>query len=104
MTDRRKEIKKRLRELKANPGQPGATEETQRLHGEYRRLSRPQRTPALSRQVVEPGVSDAEAEAIGTWPDELRARLRRSAMNRVIDRNTLEDPGGWGYKNDLRNR
>ncbi|MGW4545489.1 hypothetical protein ACWEN4_03810 [Streptomyces violaceorubidus] len=46
--------------------------------------------------------ADPDAEAIKTWPRELRARLGRSSMSRVIDRPALDDPGDWGFKNDLR--
>ncbi|WP_435208708.1 hypothetical protein [Streptomyces sp. bgisy034] len=84
MSDRRKEIKRLLREISRDPSAPGAAAEAQRLTAEYRRLSRPQRAPAVSRAVVEPKVSDPDAEAIATWPPELRNRPRDGALTRLI--------------------
>ncbi|PZH16777.1 hypothetical protein C1I97_06070 [Streptomyces sp. NTH33] len=107
-TDRCKEIKRRLRRLRPGirAGQPGASEEAQRLMGEYARLEGHQPAPAADRPepADEPtgGLTEAEREAVKTWPPELRARLHRSAMSRVIDRPAVDDPGGWGVKNDLR--
>lgn len=46
--------------------------------------SRPQRARDPSRPMAEPKASDADAEAIKTWPDELRNRLRDRAPTRVI--------------------
>ncbi|WP_329334652.1 hypothetical protein OG252_07520 [Streptomyces sp. NBC_01352] len=78
----RKTIKRRLRELAADPGQPGAAAEVQRLKGALRRLSRPE-PPA--RPAPEPApAADPDAEAIATWPPELRVRLQQGAMSRVI--------------------
>ncbi|MEU8866899.1 hypothetical protein [Streptomyces umbrinus] len=99
----RKTIKRRLRELAADPSQPGAVAEVQRLKGALRRLSRPERAPAASR-ATEPTPADPDAEAITTWPEELRARMRNRALTRTIMNRRLEDPGGYGAKNDLRNR
>lgn len=45
---------------------------------------------------------DPDAEAIRSWPRELRARLSRSAYSRVIDGRQVDDPGGHGERNDLR--
>ncbi|MFG2639286.1 hypothetical protein ACGFX8_37745 [Streptomyces sp. NPDC048362] len=98
-----KTIRRRLRELAADPGQPGAAEEAQRLTAEYRRLQSAQRAPEPEPTVAPlDGLTEADRAAVKTWPPELRARLSRSAMSRVIDRSTLDDPGGWGAKNDLR--
>ncbi|AZQ32631.1 hypothetical protein EJ357_03550 [Streptomyces cyaneochromogenes] len=96
--DRRKQIKKRLREIARNPNAPGAAEEAQRLTAEYKRLQSAERTPA-----AEPAPADPDAEAIATWPPELRARLQRSSFNRVVDRgSSVHDPGGWDTLNDPR--
>jgi hypothetical protein len=103
MSDRRKEIKRRLREIMRDPGASGAADEAAALRGEYRRLSRPESAPAASRSVAEPDVPDPEAEAIATWPPELRSRLRDRALTRVILTRPRDDPGGHGAKNDLRN-
>ena len=81
MSDRRKEIKRRLREISRDPAFPGAAEEMQRLTGGYRRLSRPAPAPRAER---EPEPTDPEAAALATWPPELRARLRNRALTRVI--------------------
>ncbi|MGI5374923.1 hypothetical protein ACQEV2_11870 [Streptomyces sp. CA-251387] len=98
----RKTIKRRLRELAADPGQPGAAAEIQRLKGALRRLSRPE-PPA--RPAAEPVPADPDAEAIATWPPELRARLRTASMSRKIDRaSSVHDSGNWGALNDLRRR
>ncbi|MCX4558099.1 hypothetical protein OHA02_18055 [Streptomyces phaeochromogenes] len=83
MSDRRKQIKKRLREIARDPGAPGAAVEAQALHGEYRRLSRPEQAPAAPR-ATEPTSADPDAEAIATWPPELRARLHNRELTRVI--------------------
>lgn len=101
MSDRRKQIKKRLREIKHDPASAGPGE-VQRLTAEYVRLSRPRRSPAAG-TAPEPS-ADPEAAAVETWPMELRARLHRSAASRVIDGSTLDDPESWGVKNDLRRR
>lgn len=106
----RKTIKAKLRELAADPGQPGAAAEVQRLKGALRRLSRSQSAASAPRVEREPepvpdGLTDADAEAIGTWPPELRARLNRSAFSRVIDRaSSASDPENWGVENDIRRR
>lgn len=45
------------------------------------------------------------ADQVARLPAELRARLNRSAFNRVIDRaSSVNDPDNWGAKNDLRRR
>ncbi|MGW2169942.1 hypothetical protein ACWC1C_05345 [Streptomyces sp. NPDC001705] len=45
----------------------------------------------------------ADSEALATWPRELRARLGRSPMSRVIDgSNAPHDPNDYGAKSDLR--
>ncbi|WP_432019154.1 hypothetical protein [Streptomyces sp. 1222.5] len=101
-----KTIRRRLRELAADPGQPGAKAEAQRLRGEL--LRQRGRTGDEGAPADEPtvapldGLTEADRAAVETWPPELRARLSRSAMSRVIDRSALDDPGGWGAKNDLR--
>ncbi|WLW55563.1 hypothetical protein [Streptomyces sp. YU58] len=98
--DRRKQIKKRLREISRAPGAPGAAEEAQRLTAEYKRLQSAERAPA-----PEPPAPAADADAVATWPPELRSRLQRSAFNRVVDRaSSVHDPGNWGTLNDLRRR
>ncbi|WP_405591294.1 hypothetical protein [Streptomyces sp. NBC_01092] len=96
----RKTIKRRLRELAADPGQPGAAAEVQRLKGALRRLSRSEAPPRLAAGA--PAPADPEADAVATWPPELRARLQHASFGRVIDGRTLDDPGGWGALNDLR--
>lgn len=116
MTSRRKEIKKRLREIARDPAAPGVAEEAQRLMAEYKRLgwartAEPDAVdpPAARRS---PSGKDGPADGTGGWaaeeiaalPPELRARISRSSFTRVIDRPTVEDPGGWGTKNDLRRR
>lgn len=54
---------------------------------------------------VPDGLTETDAEAIETWPPELRARLTESAFNRVVDRaSPVSDPDNWGAKNDLRRR
>lgn len=84
-TDRRKEIKRRLREISRDPGAPGAAEEAQRLTGEYRRLSRPERAPVAERSEAPlKGLSEADQAAVDTWPPELRARLNGASLGRVI--------------------
>ncbi|MCQ4193868.1 hypothetical protein [Streptomyces parvulus] len=94
MSDRLRQIKKRLREIKRNPGS-AAPGEAQRLTGEYRRLTRP--APGAKPSPA------ADSEAIKTWPRELRARLGRSPMSRVIDgSNAPHDPNDYGAKSDLR--
>ncbi|MER5397553.1 hypothetical protein [Streptomyces sp. NPDC002599] len=91
-------IKAKLRELAADPGQPGGRAEAQRLRGALRRLAHPEpeeepadRAPAepertLSRPVVDPadGLTEADRAAVATWPPELRNRLRDRALTRVI--------------------
>ncbi|NUQ96253.1 MAG: hypothetical protein HOY79_06700 [Streptomyces sp.] len=47
-------------------------------------------------------LTEADRAAVASWPPELRARLSRSAMSRVIDRSTLDDPDGWGTRSDQR--
>jgi hypothetical protein len=106
-TDRRREIKRRLREIKRDPAsaEPG---EAQHLTAEYRRLQSAGRDPAadrpaptLSRSVVAP--ADPDAEALATWPPELLARRQTASFNRVVDRaSPVSDPDNWGVKNDMR--
>ncbi|MFG2373706.1 hypothetical protein ACGFY9_19805 [Streptomyces sp. NPDC048504] len=88
--DRRREIKRRLREIKRDPAsaEPG---EAQRLTAEYRRLQSADRAPAdrertLSDTVVDPtdGLTEADRAAVETWPPELRARLHDRALTRQI--------------------
>ncbi|MFG2729472.1 hypothetical protein [Streptomyces canus] len=106
----RKTIKAKLRELAADPGQPGAAAEVQRLKGALRRLTRTQSAEPIRAREREPepvpdGLTEADAEAIETWPPELRARLNESAFSRVVDRaSSASDPDNWGVKNDLRRR
>ena len=82
----------------------------QRLKGALRRLSRTQSTASAPRVQREPepvpdGLTEADAEAIETWPPELRARLNASVFSRVVDRaSSVSDPDNWGVKNDLRRR
>ncbi|WP_328779941.1 hypothetical protein OIE52_37605 [Streptomyces canus] len=85
----RKTIKAKLRELAANPGQPGAAAEVQRLKGHLRRLTRtpePAAETTLSRSLVAPadGLTEADRAAVETWPPELRARLYDRALTRQI--------------------
>ncbi|MGW1063336.1 hypothetical protein ACWD4F_02265 [Streptomyces aureus] len=90
-------IKAKLRELAADPGQPGGRAEAQRLRGALRRLAHPEpeepadRAPAgpertLSASVVNPadGLTEADRAAVETWPPELRARLHDGALTRQI--------------------
>ena len=104
-SDRRKQIKRRLREIKRDPAsaQPG---EAQRLAAEYRRIQSAERAPDPAPAVAPiRGLTEADADAVATWPPELRARLQRSAFSRVIDRgSSVNDPDNWGAKNDLRRR
>lgn len=81
MSDRRKAIKRRLREIARDPGAPGAADEAALLRGEYRRLSRPEAQP---RPAADPAPADPDAAALATWPPELRARLRDRALTRSI--------------------
>lgn len=81
---RRSEIKRRLREIARDRGAPGAAAEAQSLSAEYRRLVSASRTPAPPRPEARPTVREQEAEAIATWPPELRARVRGAAASRVI--------------------
>lgn len=113
MTTTRKGIRARLRELKAHPDRPGAAAEAQRLTAAYRRLQSAERggtsEPAQGRsrapEPVPDGLTEADAEAVETWPPELRTRLNESAFNRVIDRaSPVSDPDNWGLKSDLRRR
>ncbi|MET7570802.1 hypothetical protein ABZT04_20230 [Streptomyces sp. NPDC005492] len=113
MTTDKKGIRARLRELKAHPDRPGAAAEAQRLTATYRRLQSAERgspaEPAQGRErapePVPDGLTEADAEAVETWPPELRARLNQSAFNRVVDRaSSANDPDNWGVKNDLRRR
>ncbi|MEU9641317.1 hypothetical protein [Streptomyces sp. NPDC048188] len=76
---------------------------TARVHGGFR----PTDSPAYRAQPTAPArrpkaPADPDAEAIKTWPRELRARLGRSSMSRVIGGSALDDPNDWGAKNDLR--
>lgn len=96
MSDRLRQIKKRLRDIKRNPGS-AAPGEAQRLTGEYRRLSRP--APEAKQS---PAPADADRAALKTWPPELRARLSPSSLSQVIDGGSLHDPNDWGAKSDLR--
>ncbi|MFJ9909890.1 hypothetical protein ACIRVK_45170 [Streptomyces sp. NPDC101152] len=47
-----------------------------------------------------PNEVDPDAEAIKSWPRELRARLGGSPYSRVIDGRPVDDPGGHGQRND----
>lgn len=85
---RRSEIRKELRELRADPGQPGARGRLQRLLGELRRLDQADDVddmaavaPATWRS---PEPLSAEAAAITTWPKELRERMRRGSYSAKI--------------------
>ncbi|MEV7342897.1 hypothetical protein [Streptomyces sp. NPDC093544] len=89
-SDRRREIKRRLREVKRDPAsaEPG---EAQRLTAEYRRLQSADRAPeaddperTLSDSLVTDGLSEADRAAVETWPPELRARLHDRALTRQI--------------------
>jgi hypothetical protein len=78
--DREAEIKRQLRALKADPSRPGAAAEFQRLRGELEHL----RTAAKSVRRTAPP-ADPDAEAIKSWPPELRARLRAARFAAMID-------------------
>ncbi|MFJ8139199.1 hypothetical protein [Streptomyces sp. NPDC096013] len=93
-TDRGREIKRRLWEIKRDPAsaEPG---EAQHLTAEYRRLQSADRAPAASRferertlsdPVVDPadGLTEADRVAVETWPPEPRARLHDGALTRKI--------------------
>lgn len=90
---RRKAIKRELRALAAAPGQPGARATMQRLTGELARLKTeaditalaPKRQATRPALVPDPAETDPDADAIATWPRELRTRLRDSAFSAVID-------------------
>jgi len=99
-----KTIRKRLRELTADPGQPGATAEVQRLRGALARARR-KTTTAVTGKTSSDVDQMTDAEAIKTWPPALRARASRGgAYGRVIDGSGREDPDGHGQRNDLRRR
>ncbi|WP_330282097.1 hypothetical protein [Streptomyces sp. NBC_00588] len=118
-----KKIKKRLRELRADPGQAGATAEIQRLRGELTRARQAQDVADMSAAArrSRPGqerdrdadtatddlpasvtaeLTDADRAAVATWPPSLRAQLRRSSLSRPLSGG--DDPGGYGARNDLR--
>ncbi|WP_020121809.1 hypothetical protein [Streptomyces canus] len=119
-----KAIKKRLRELRTDPGQPGATAEAQRLRGELARAVQARdvadmQSPAARRSrpgqerdrdadtapddfpaSVRVELTDADRAAVATWPSPLRAQLRRSSLSRPLSGG--DDPNGWGARNDLR--
>ncbi len=58
--------------------------------------------PESGAQGTGPGEVDQDAEAIKTWPPELRAKIRRSPYARVIGDGPSGDPGGHGARNDAR--
>ncbi len=98
-------IKKRIRELRADPGQSGATEEVQRLRGAYARLKR---TDGSRRRVPKEKATpvvdkdDVHAQQLaGIWISDPPPR-RGSPYSRVIDGTPREDPGGHGRRNDAR--
>lgn len=117
---RLREIKRRLRELRADPGAPGAAAEAQRLRGELTRAAQtPSRwtAPRQESDAASPppgprrpeeslagdptdGLSEADRAAVATWPSSLRGRLGRSALSSVIS-GPVDDPNGYGMKNDL---
>ncbi|WP_158694479.1 hypothetical protein [Streptomyces canus] len=86
----RKMIKAKLRELAADPGQPGAAAEVQRLKGALRRLPRTQPEKAQSAErtrsdtLLPDGLSEADRAAVETWPPELCARLHDHALTQTI--------------------
>lgn len=81
----RKTIKRRLRELAADPGQPGAAAEVQKLKGALRRIQSAERAPDPAPTVAPVrGLTEADRAAVETWPPELRARLHDGALTRVI--------------------
>lgn len=104
----RKTIKSRLRELLANPGQPGTRAEIQRLRGELlRERGRTGEEDVTEAPEAPVPAADGltEAQQWAAADPELRARLQRSAFSRVIDRgSSVSDPDNWGAKNDLRRR
>ncbi|WP_030314001.1 hypothetical protein [Streptomyces sp. NRRL B-3229] len=88
--DRRRETKRRLREIKRDPAsaEPG---EAQHLTAEYRPLRSAERDPAadrpertLSDTLLPDGLTEADRAAVETWPPELRARLHDRALTRQI--------------------
>ncbi|WP_020133909.1 hypothetical protein [Streptomyces sp. 351MFTsu5.1] len=88
--DRRREIKRRLREIKRDPAS-AAPGEAQHLTAEYRRLQSAERAPAadqperpLSDTLLPEGLTGADRAAVGTWPPELRSRLHDRALTRQI--------------------
>lgn len=81
---RRRQIKRRLREIRLEPSAAGAAAEAQALRAEYRRLVSAHRAPATDRPAAPPTVRDQEAAAMATWPPELRARVRGAALTRVV--------------------
>lgn len=88
-TDRRREIKRRLREIKRDPAS-SEPDEAQHLTAEYRRLQSAERDPAaepertLSDILLSDGLTEEERAAVETWPPELRARLHDHALTRQI--------------------
>lgn len=83
--ERRREIRRELRDIARRPNEPGAAARIASLRGEYRRLTTAgRRTPAASRPVAPPTVAEEEAAAMRTWPPELRARVRNAALSSVL--------------------
>jgi hypothetical protein len=67
-----------------------------------RRRGREGISGGISQEALLEVSDEPDAEAIKTWPPELRARLGRSAYSRVIDGRPVDDPGAHGQRNDLR--
>ncbi|WP_210587129.1 hypothetical protein [Streptomyces sp. GESEQ-35] len=126
-----KAIKRRLRELRADPGAEGATGEAQRLIGELARarqardvgdMERPASRRTAPRQEREDGGSGDHVipsqdgmpapeptppvmvgnDDVSGWPPELRARARRSSLSRSVTGEADDDLHGYGLKNDLK--
>ncbi|MEV2227011.1 hypothetical protein AB0H69_00310 [Streptomyces phaeochromogenes] len=102
-----KAIKKRLRELKADPSQPGTTAEAQRLRGELARMAQrrdvadmqgePNRRSTHTQERDARGASDVETpkdrepvwignDDVSGWPIELRERARSRSLGSVVTR------------------
>jgi len=89
-----KAIKRRLRDIAADPGQPGAAAEVQRLRGAARRA---QRDADVADMAPKPRPGTAPKDDLSGWPVE----LRRRGYSRIID-GAREDPGDWDTRQDPR--
>lgn len=78
----REDVLQDLRALRDAPEQPGAQAAYVRLVGELERLRQAETIRDMASGPARP--SDSEADAIATWPPQLRARLRDGAASQMI--------------------